>query len=85
MNKNHNHSFFHDEETWVHLIVNDKDEYFFPCPHCAPSYLTYKPEIKTHEICYNMGTEICDNCHEPECRYAGCNPVQSLQGSVKNE
>ena len=65
-----NHSYFHTEDGWIHIIVNDVDEYFIPCPHCSPSYFTYKPEYQTHELCWNANSKHCKNCCQPECELA---------------
>jgi len=71
---NTEHTFFENDEGTIHLIVGGKHEYFFPCPHCTPSYLTYKPVIETKNICYNAKTDRCSFCYEPECELAGCQP-----------
>jgi len=35
------------------------------------SYLLYRPEITTPQICYNAGSPLCKECEEPECENAG--------------
>jgi len=68
------HAFSENNEGLVHLIVDNKHEYFIPCPHCMPSYLTYNPKIETKNICYNADSDRCKFCYEPECELAGCIP-----------
>ena len=63
------HVFENIPDGWIHLDV-DGEEYAMQCPHCSPSYLTYKPEIHTEDICYNAGSDLCKNCFEPECAYS---------------
>ena len=64
------HEFNVEEVDMITLVVGG-DEYGIICPHCAPSYFLYKPEIKKSEICYNSQSELCGKCKEPECEFSG--------------
>ena len=67
------HTYFHTDDGWIHIIVYDEEgehEYFTPCPHCSPSYLTYRPEITSRQLCWNAHSELCEKCFEPECDFA---------------
>ena len=60
------HDFWIEESDMIGLGVGG-NEYALICPHCAPSYFTYKPEILKSEICINAKSELCFGCREPEC------------------
>lgn len=67
------HKFIENEQGWVNLTVGE-ETYQFPCPHCNPSYLTYKPEIvEASKICVNAGKDLCKECFEPGCELASRN------------
>ena len=56
----------HDTEGWIELAV-EREGYAFPCPHCRPSYFTFKPDLRKENVCCNAGTDVCKSCYEPEC------------------
>ena len=41
------------------------------CPKCErpvfDSWFLFKPKIRTHEVCHNAESKLCEKCEEPEC------------------
>lgn len=64
------HDFYLEEGSMIGMEIGG-DEYAMLCPHCAPSYFLYKPELKKSELCHNAKTELCQKCQEPECELSG--------------
>ena len=67
----------HEWFGYIEMAVDD-DHYVFPCPHCSPSYLLYKPEIHIEDMCVNANTVLCKICYEPECEYSQVHGVQEV-------
>jgi hypothetical protein len=45
------------------------------CPKCKrpvfDSWFLFKTHIRTHEVCHNAESELCEKCEEPECACSG--------------
>jgi len=73
-----NHSYYHDDSGWIHIIVDDEHDYFTPCPHCCPSWFLYKPNVLISEVCHMAKSEKCVICCEPECELARGVPISEF-------
>ena len=49
------------------------------------TYFLFKPEIRTHNVCYNAYSKCYKDCQEPECELAGfsTNSISEQRKEVK--